>query len=105
MGWEQRPHSAGSSPDSFCLHLGPSERLTCILVALQRVVLTPAAPTRQAAGGCREVRAGAWLRSAATATGSRGWVHGSSYCVQPCLGAWLPPDAAWMGFRLILLIL
>lgn len=72
MGWEQRPHSAGSSPDSFCLHLGPSERLTCILVALQRVVLTPAAPTRQAAGGCREVRAGAWLRSAAYSYGVKG---------------------------------
>jgi len=43
MGWEQRPHSAASSPDGFCPHLGPLERLTCVLVALQQAALTSAA--------------------------------------------------------------
>lgn len=58
MGWEQRLHSAGSSPDCFYPHLGPSGRLTCVLVALQQVVLTSAvtgavlaaAPLQQPAG-------------------------------------------------------
>lgn len=75
MGREQRPHSAGSSPDGFCLRLGPLERLRRILVGLQQVVLTSAvteAASVTAAGGCRKVRAGAWLLSAAHGYGVKG---------------------------------